>query len=353
MNNNIYVIKLWSNVILDENWVNANVMTNLAREVDLLQKAWRKVLIVSSGAIWLWKKNLWQNTIKWLTTIEAGQVFSSIWQATLMDVYISYFAKYNIKVSQALLTRRDFQDRERYNSMKKVMLSSLELRIIPIINENDVLSQEELDFSDNDELSALIAAMIWANNLIILSNIDWLYDKYPWWNLIKEVNKIDESILKMVWKDKSSMWKWWMESKLKIAKMMMDLWIKMYLANWKQKDIIKKISKWENPGTLFESHSEKKVDSLRKWLKAWAVPTWKMQVSTIIADLLRNWKRASLLEIWVEKIEKQFIKWDVVSVCDEHGCCLWYGIAKIDSNQIDKFSEDKKIVIHTDYFINI
>jgi glutamate 5-kinase len=77
-----------------------------------------------------------------------------------MDVYISYFGKYNIKVSQALLTRRDFQDRERYNSMKKVMLSSLELRIIPIINENDVLSQEELDFSDNDELSALIAAMI-------------------------------------------------------------------------------------------------------------------------------------------------------------------------------------------------
>jgi glutamate 5-kinase len=77
-----------------------------------------------------------------------------------MDVYISYFGKYNIKVSQALLTRRDFQDRERYNSMKKVMLSSLELQIIPIINENDVLSQEELDFSDNDELSALIAAMI-------------------------------------------------------------------------------------------------------------------------------------------------------------------------------------------------
>ncbi|MFA5916664.1 MAG: glutamate 5-kinase [Candidatus Gracilibacteria bacterium] len=278
MTNNIYVIKLGSNVILDENGVNESVMTNLAREVDLLQKAGRKVLIVSSGAIGLGKKNLGQNIIKGLTTIEAGQVFSSIGQATLMDVYISYFGKYNIKVSQALLTRRDFQDRERYNSMKKVMLSSLELQIIPIINENDVLSQEELDFSDNDELSALIAAMIGANNLIILSNIDGLYDKYPGGNIIKEVNTIDQNILRMVGKDKSTMGKGGMESKLKIAKMMMDLGIKMYLANGKQEDIITKIIKGENPGTLFESHSEKKVDSLRKWLKAGAVPTGKMKL---------------------------------------------------------------------------
>ncbi|MFA5916663.1 MAG: PUA domain-containing protein [Candidatus Gracilibacteria bacterium] len=79
----------------------------------------------------------------------------------------------------------------------------------------------------------------------------------------------------------------------------------------------------------------------------------KNEVSTIIADLLRNGKRASLLEIGVEKIEKEFIKGDVVNVCDEHGCCLGYGIAKIDSKEINKFSDNKKIVIHTDYFINI
>lgn len=270
-----------------------------------------------------------------------------------MDTYTRYFDKYDIIISQALLTRRDFSDRERYNSIKKVLFTSLELWIVPIINENDVLSVEELDFSDNDELWALLAAMIWADKLIILSNINWLYDSFPNWNLIKKVEKIDKSILSMVWVDKSSMWKWWMESKLKTAKMMMDLWIKMYIANWKNKDTIEKIYNNSNPWTVFESIEEKKVDSLRKWLKAWAVPTGKLQVSTIIADLLKSGKRASLLEIWVEKVEKEFVKWDVVWVFDMEGCCIWYWIAKIDSNEIDKYSEERKIVIHTNYFINI
>ncbi len=353
MNKEIYVIKIWSNVLLSNNWIDEDIINNIAHQVSLLKNNWINVLLVSSWAVAMWKKKMWTNTIKWLTKDECWQIFSSIWQTRLMDTYTKYFDKYDIIISQALLTRRDFSDRERYNSIKKVLFTSLELWIVPIINENDVLSVEELDFSDNDELWALLAAMIWADKLIILSNIDWLYDSFPNWNLIKKVEKIDKSILSMVWVDKSSMWKGWMESKLKTAKMMMELWIKMYIANWKNKDTIEKIYNNSNPWTQFESIEEKKVDSLRKWLKAWAVPTGKMQVSTIIADLLKSGKRASLLEIWVEKIEKDFIKWDVVWVHDETGCCIWYWIAKINSLEIDKNSEDRKIVIHTNYFINI
>jgi len=268
-------------------------------------------------------------------------------------MYQDYFNFFDINVSQALLTRVDFSNRDRYNSMKKVLLKSLESWVIPIINENDVLSQEELDFSDNDELSALIAAMVWSENLIILSNIDWLYDSFPWWNLIKEVNIIDNNIFSMVWKTKSSLWKWWMNSKLKTASLIMDLWIEMYLANWKQEWIIENICDWKKTWTLFKSLNTKKVDSIRKWLKTWAVPKWKIYVSNIIADLLKSWKRSSLLVIWVEKIINHFDIKEVVEVCDENWNCIWYWIAKIPSIEIDKVSlNSNKIVIHTDYFIN-
>lgn len=354
MKKDIYVIKLWSNVLLSNSWIDENIILSVTNQVNLLKQKWILVIIVSSWAVALWKKKLWYNEIKWLTVVEWWQIFSSVWQPALMDIYSQYFLKYNIIVSQALLTRRDFIDRDRYISMKRVLLTSLENWIVPIINENDLLSQEELDFSDNDELSALIAAMIWANKLIILSNIDWLYDEFPWWVLLKNINKIDENIIKMVSKDKSSMWKWWMESKLKTAKLVMDLWIQMYLANWKKDNIIEKISLWENPWTMFEANSEKKVDSLRKWLKAWAIPKWKILVSNIISDLLKSWKRASLLEIWVERVEKTFKKWDVVDVCDELWNTIWYWIAKVDSLDISKSVDNEtKVVIHTDYFINI
>jgi glutamate 5-kinase len=166
--------------------------------------------------------------------------------------------------------------------------------------------------------------MIWASKVVILSNINWLYDSFPNWNLIKNVSEINEEIFSMVWVNKSSFWKWWMESKLKTAKLVMDLWISMYLANWKEIWILEKIWNNENPWTLFKNILVKKVDSIRKWLKAWAVPKWKIIVSTIISDLLKTGKRASLLEIGVEKIEKDFLKWDVVEVCDELWFSIWY-----------------------------
>lgn len=350
----IYVIKLWSNVLLDDSWIDKKVISNLVSWIQYLKKKWCYVIVVSSGAVALWKKKINQTNIKWLTNIEGEQIFSSMWQVWLMNIYQNFFDFFEIKVSQALLTRKDFSDRDRYNSMKKVLLKSMELGIVPIINENDVLSPEELDFSDNDELSALIAAMVWADNLIILSNIDWLYDSFPNWNLIKNINEINDEVFSMVWDTKSSLWKWWMESKLKTASLVMDLWIKMYLANWKKTWIIEEIWDKKNPWTIFETLWEKKIDSIRKWLKAWATPKWKIQVSTIIADLLKSWRRTSLLEIWIEKIEKNFEIKDVVEVCDEFWNCIWYWISKISSKDIDKQSKNaKKIVIHTDYFIKI
>ena len=352
MDNNIYIIKLWSNVLLWKDWIDLEVIENITKSINFLLLKNIKVVIVSSWAVALWKTKLWIKKFSWLDILEAEQVFSSIWQVELINTYQTYFNKYNLKVSQALLTRKDFADRSSYNSMKKVLLSSLKKWIIPIINENDVLSQEELDFSDNDELALLLWAMLWVEKLIILSNINWLLDNFPNWNIIKKISKIDEKIKKMVCINKSSSWKWWMDSKLKIWQQSLDLSIEMYLANWKNKEVIIDIYNWKNPWTLFKAINKKKVNSIRKWLKAWAVPKWKIYISTIISDLLKSWKRASLLDIWIEKIEKHFQKWDVVEVVDEKNNLIWYWISKIKSD-FNLNNKKSIIVIHTDYFINI
>lgn len=253
MKKETYIIKIWSNVLMSDNWINENVIKKIVSQVSEMKNKWYNVIIVTSWAVAMWKKILWISELKNMSKLESSQIFSSIWQAELMHIYSKLFEKYSIKISQALLTRRDFENIESYDSVKRVLLTSLSLWIVPIINENDVISQEELSFSDNDELSALLCSMILADNLIILSSIDWFYDNFPSWNLIKEIEKIDENIYSMVWIEKSSMWRWWMESKLNTAKKMMNLWIDVYIANWKIDWVITEIVSWKNPWTLFKA----------------------------------------------------------------------------------------------------
>jgi len=341
-------------VILGDHGVDQVFLANLAVSVWKAKESGKQIIIVSSWAVGLGKKILRHNTIKWLAKTESGQIFSSVGQTSLMQHYIQFFSPLGITVSQALLTRKDFVDREGYLNMKQVLLRSLEMGIVPIINENDVLSQEELDFSDNDQLGALITGMVGGKALILLSNIDGLYDRFPWGNLIKEVSEITPETFEMACEVKSTFGTWGMASKLTTAKLLLDLGIDMYLANGKNPSSLQEIFAWKNPWTLFHTPLSIKVDSLKKWLKAWAVPTGKLEVSTIISDLLKFWTHASLLEIWVEKILSSFEKWEVVDVCDETGKTIWYGIAKIASSQISKFrDESTKIVIHTDYFIKV
>lgn len=252
MKNDIYVIKLWSNVLLDKEGIDKKVISNVVLAVNYLMKKKVKVILVSSGAVTLWKKEMWLDNIDWLGVLESEQIFSSIWQASLINIYKDYFKFFNIKISQILLTRRDLSNKEGLNSLKQVINKSLEAGIVPIINENDVLSQEELKFSDNDELSAFITDIISAEKLIILSDIKGLYDSFPDWKIIKEVNKIDDKIHSMVSVEKSSFWKWWMLSKINTAKRVMELWVEMYLVDGKKEWVIEKIWRWKNPWTLFK-----------------------------------------------------------------------------------------------------
>lgn len=355
MKKEIYVLKLWSNILLGGWGIDQEVLHHISNTIFNLKKKGIDTVVISSWAVALGRNYFWTDFISWLTETETLQVFASVWQPLLMEEYKKYLSEYNIKISQLLLTRRDFSIMENYNSIKKVIFGLLALGIIPIINENDVITPEELDFSDNDQLAVLVSWMLWANKMIVLSNVHWLYNKHPddWWVLLKYVNTINENIMSMVSNKQSTYWKWGMLSKVKTAKIAMDLWIDMYIVNWKLPWLVEKIVLWKNPWTIFKAKLKPKIDSIRKWLKAWAVPVWKIQVSTIIWDLLKDKKRISILSIWIVKIINNFSEKDVIEVINEKWECLWLGIAKINSSEFSeaKDSLESKIVIHTDYFI--
>lgn len=358
----IIVIKIWTNALMDKKWwLNIKLIKDLAKQIDHLKnKLWYNIVLVSSWAVWMWKqkislkKNIWK--------IQAKQFFASIWQPFLMQEYQTIFDQYNIIVAQALLTRSDFAIREKYISMRDILSHLLENWVIPIINENDVLSPEELDFSDNDQLSAYVAWMLWADRLIILSDVNWLYTKHPSEKGAKKIDivtNIDEKILSYVDHKKSSWWTGWMGSKISTAKLIMSLWISMNIASSEEKNVLLNIINWKNIWTMFKPVHKKNITGIRRWLSTGAYPKGKIFVSTIISDLLKNQKRSSILATWVEKLKWEFEKWDVIEVKNEKNESLWYWISKIWSDELQKIIKQNKenvkdiIIIHTDYFLSI
>nr|MBC8274405.1 glutamate 5-kinase [Chloroflexota bacterium] len=176
-----------------------NIMSSLAEQVAQLHQQGHEIIIVSSGAVAAGRQKL--VTSKERKTIHFKQVLASVGQSQLMNVYEQLFSQYNIIVAQALLTRSDLIDRAGYLNARNTLLALLELGVICIVNENDVVATDELGeltFGDNDNLSAMVANLVDADLLALLTDIDGLYTADPQLNpqarLIPRVEKIDAEI---------------------------------------------------------------------------------------------------------------------------------------------------------------
>lgn len=360
MNNRIIVVKIGTASLFDcDSNIDYSVISSLAKQIYKLYESWIKVVLVSSWAVWLWKFKTQLHPIQNKDKIVTKQVYAAIWQPLLMKEYQKEFDKYSMVVSQALFTRSDFADRWKYLNMRQVLTSMLDNNIIPIINENDVLSPEELDFSDNDQLAAYVAWMLSAEKLIILTVVDWLYDRNPTDPEAKKfelIEKIDEEILSYAQNIKSSMGTWWMLSKLYTARLIMNLWISMVIALAKLDNVLLKIMNNDWVWTLFRPLYNPKVTWIRRWLSTWAFPKWEIIVSNTITDLINSGKRASILLAWVESFNWNFEKWDVVEIRDVLWKQLGYGLVRQSTQQLISlidFKEKEIIVVHTDYFMVI
>lgn len=366
------VIKIGSKILTDENGhFNKAVVENLVKDIAYLkEKENIEVAVVSSGAVALGRaiKSLGKfkvetSAIKYNKAILKEQILAAVGQPRLMAFYCGEFGKYKFACAQILATRAVFADRQAYLSLRTVTENLIKLKVIPIFNENDVLSPEELDFSDNDQLAGMVAAMLVADKLILLSNVDGVYDSLVGIKrqVIPVIEKASDYFKNI--DDSKSQGKGGMKSKLIIADLMNSLGIDMHIANAMDKKIISKIINGESVGTFFPA-KDKKHKAIKNWLATAAVSRGKIYVSTYLADILKKKQTASILIIGIEKIEGKFDKSEVVGIYDDKKL-LGRGLTRYSSRDIEqkiiwynKKSDNEKakikaadiVAVHYNYF---
>lgn len=339
------VIKLGTNVLRnDEGYVSLPRVYSFIEDIATLVKSGKEVIIITSGAVGLGKKRLGlENT----QGTALKQACAAIGQGKLMSIYENGFDTYGLTAAQILLTEDDFSVRQRYLSLRTTFNKLLELGAIPVINQNDTVStldvalryiQEDMQvcFSDNDKLSALVASELDADLLIILSDINGLYDDNPKNNpdakLIKSVQEVNNEIMALA-SGVSDGGRGGMETKLKAARLVTRFGGKVLIANGKEPFIIRRIFNGEDLGTMFLPQKENLSDKKR----------WIGYATNIIGKIIVNdgAKKAllaekSLLPIGVIGVKNEFHKGDVISILDEKKKEFARGIVNYDSDSCKK-----------------
>ena len=248
------VIKIGSNVLSDDNGtVNKTVLHNIVEQVNDLRNAGKQVIIVSSGAgiCGVGAINKWSRR----KDMNYKQALCAIGQVELMMAYKEYFADYDIHVGQILLTREDLQDPHRALNIRNALFTLVDEGVVPVINENDSVSVDEIKIGDNDTLSAHVANLWNADVLIVLSDIDGVFDKDPKTaddaKLIEEVTNIDSLLAEISIVETSSFGTGGIACKIEAARLVNSYGNSMILLNGKKKDIIRKGISGEMSGTVF------------------------------------------------------------------------------------------------------
>ena len=289
-----------------------------------------------------------------LNKVVRRQVLSAIGQVKLMETYRQLFSNYQLFCAQLLVTKEDFRDRLHYINMKNCFQALLRDKVIPIVNENDVVSVSELMFTDNDELAGLVAAMTNAEALIILSNVDGVFDGPPELadsKVIREIDPEDKSVLKGISPTKSSFGRGGMMTKLRIAQKAAKVGIATIIANGKRKNILLDILQDSFVGTCFRA--EHRVSNLKKWMAYNDTEGKAIIVVNQGAEqaLCSTEKVSSLLPVGIVKIEGDFKKGDLIRIHNEAGKTLGLGIAQYGAEKARQFlgQQNKKALIHYDY----
>lgn len=248
------VIKIGSNVLSDKNGnVNRSVMHNIVEQVNGLIEMGKQVILVSSGAgiCGVGAINKWSRR----GDMNYKQALCAIGQVELVMAYKEYFGDYGIHVAQILLTRDDFNDRHRTLNIRNTMFTLVDEGVVPVINENDSVSTDEMNIGDNDTLAALTATLWNADLMIILSDIDGVFDKDPKTNedasLIETVENAEELISYISIGEKSSFGTGGIKSKIEAASRVNRFGIPMILLNGSHNNIIKDSIEGNGRGTLF------------------------------------------------------------------------------------------------------
>jgi glutamate 5-kinase len=317
--------------------LDSKIMSSLSEQVAELHRQGHEIIIVSSGAVAAGRQKL--GLTREDKDIPFKQVLASVGQSQLMNVYEQLFSKHNIVVAQALLTRSDLVDRAGYLNARNTLLALMELGVICIVNENDVVATEELGeltFGDNDNLSAMVANLVDADLLALLTDIDGLYDADPQYDpkakLIPRVEKIDAEIERAAGDTGNPRGVGGMITKLEAAKLATASGVTVIIANGRTPDILTQIVDDKNIGTIFPPRSSK-LESKKRWMLSGLACKGKLIIDNGAVAALKNQNR-SLLPAGVSSVEGEFERGDVVDIYDASGNRLGCGIPNYSARDV-------------------
>ncbi|HIJ67678.1 MAG TPA: glutamate 5-kinase [Planctomycetes bacterium] len=311
------VVKIGTNTLTKGKKVDSAYMRRIAGQIASLLQAGRQVVIISSGAIGMGTASIRFRKQPLDMKMKMRQACAAIGQPLLMTEYRKAFAQYRINVAQVLLTAQVLNNRKTYLNLRNAVNTLLDMGIVPILNENDSVSTDEIGstFGDNDKLSALVASKIDADLLIMLTDIDALYDadprKKPDARPIDTVYEITEKIMRAAGKRGSRFAVGGMKSKLEAAKIAANAGCRLVLANGRARNVIPRIIAGRKIGTLFMP--TRKLSNRARWILN-SAPTGTILIDTGAVNAIR--RRKSLLPSGVVAVEGVFKAGSVVKLSD-------------------------------------
>ncbi|MDS1029419.1 glutamate 5-kinase [Bacillota bacterium LX-D] len=321
-------------------------LEKLIRQLADLANQGKQVILVSSGAVGAGIGKIGLKSRP--KTIPEKQAAAAVGQGVLMHMYEKIFAEYGQIVGQVLLTREDLADRKRYLNARHTLFSLLQYGVIPIVNENDTVAVEEIRLGDNDTLSALVACLVDADLLVLLSDIEGLYDGNPQKDanahLLPFVQEINAEIEALAGGAGSEFGTGGMNTKIQAAKMAMNSGIPMVIADSKREDVLRQIVMGNCPGTLF-APKDTPLHTKKRWIAYGSSIQGKITVDAGAQDVLMN-DGKSLLPIGITKIEGNFEAGNVVSILDLAGHEFARGIVNYGSEEIEKIKGKNTTEIH-------
>ncbi|RIJ42121.1 glutamate 5-kinase [Pontibacter oryzae] len=348
----LVVVKIGSNVLTQaDGSPDRQRMASLVKQIAHLKEKGLQVVLVSSGAVAFARNNI--KIEEKTDSVVRKQILASVGQIDIVQSYKELFQAEGHQIAQIVVTPQDFLSRRHYLNIKDCLLGLLNHNIIPIINENDAVAVTELMFTDNDELASMTAAMIDADTLILLTNVDGIYKGHP--NdpdaqLIEHVGQRTSGVSRYIASSKSSFGRGGMGSKMKMAKKAAYLGIHVFIANGNRDDVLLDFYKGQLKSTYFEPHSSKPNP------KKWVAHSGNYTKGEVIVNqgarvALHADEAASLLPVGVVAITGDFSKGDIIRITDENGEKLGLGKAEYGSKKAAERIglNNQKPIVHYNY----
>lgn len=348
------VVKVGSNVLTrpDGN-INVTRMSAIVDQIVWLRKHGYEVILVSSGSMASGRGEV--HVDRKLDSVQQRQLFSAVGQVKLTGLYYDLFREYGVNIGQMLTMKESFATRGEYLNQRSCISVMLESGILPIINENDPVSVTELMFTDNDELAGLVASMMNAETLVILSNVDGIYNgdpKQKGTRVIPMVN-YDRDLGEYIQDTKSGFGRGGMMTKAKIASKVADEGIKVIIANGQSENILVNLA--DHPQQTMHTEfrpNPNPTSRIKKWIAhSESFAQGSVHINAKAEEALKGDKAVSLLPVGITAIDGDFEEGDIIDVVNAQGKVIALGRSGYNAAEARKVigQHDVKPMIHYDY----